>query len=95
MRHENLNRPQNPCEEDPEYNFSYCIEKSIVIRAGCQPLWNKFNISKVPFCSNASMLKKYSDESISFSKLHKKELLDESKCLIPCIYTEYKVTYYF
>ena len=92
VRHENINRPQNPCEKDPQYNFAYCIEKSVATKAGCQPHWNKFNVSNIPFCSNASMLKKYSDESTSFSKMHKKELLEKSKCLIPCIFTEYKVT---
>ena len=94
VRHENINRAQSPCEEDPQYNFAHCIEKSVAIKAGCQPHWNKFNVSEVPFCLNASMLKKYSDVSNSFSKMYKKELLEKTKCLIPCTFTEYKVTIY-
>ena len=94
VRHENINRPQSPCEEDPQYNFAHCIEKSVAIKAGCQPHWNKFNVSEVPFCLNASMLKKYSDVSNSFSKMYKKELLEKTKCLIPCTFTGYKVTIY-
>ena len=91
VRHENINRPQNPCEEDPQYNFAYCLEKSIVTRAGCQPYWSKYNVSTMPFCSNTSMLQKYSDVSLNFSKLYKNELIETSKCLRPCSFTEYKV----
>ena len=95
VRHENINRPQNPCEEDPHYNFAYCVEKSIVTKAGCQPYWNKYNISEMPFCANASMLKEYSDESISHSRMYKNELLKKTKCLLPCTFIEYKVTVNF
>ena len=91
VRHENINRPQNPCEEDPHYNFARCIEKSIVVEAGCQPYWSKFAISAMPFCSNASMLQKYSNVSTLFGNLYKNQLLDTTKCLLPCSFTEYKV----
>ena len=92
VRHENINRPQNPCEKDPQYDFAYCVEKNLVAKGGCQPYWNKFNISDRPFCANGSMLKQYSDASISFTRMYKKELLEETKCLIPCTFMEYEVS---
>ena len=59
MRHDKINRPQNPCEEDPEYDFVYCIEKSIVVKSGCKPYWSRFDMEEKPFCSNASMMQQY------------------------------------
>ena len=92
VRHENINRPQNPCEEDPEYNFAYCVEKRIVTKAGCKPYWSKFDIEGMPFCQNVTMLEYYSNISSSFQLMFKNELLGETNCLIPCSFTEYKVS---
>ena len=86
-----MNRPQNPCEEDPEYDFDHCIEKQIVQRVGCQPYWNKHNIMGINICENGTMLKLYTSERNRMSYMSRKELIRESKCLMPCTYMEYKV----
>ena len=71
------------------------MEKSIVTKAGCQPYWNRFDMGGTPFCKNASTLQQYSDEVTKFSYLYKNELVGETKCLIPCSFTEYKVNIIF
>ena len=54
IRHEKLNRPDKPCEPSPEYKLASCLEKSVVARAGCQPIWKRFTTwynRKGPFFS--------------------------------------------
>ena len=94
MRHENINRPNYPCEEDIDYNFDHCIEKSIVTKAGCQPYWNKFDIKGIQFCNNGTMLKRYTQERNRASMMYRNELIEASKCLMPCSFMEYKVSRY-
>ena len=41
-------------EEDPDYNFDPCIEKSIVKKVGCQSFWNKYNMKGIDICNNGT-----------------------------------------
>ena len=35
-RHKNLNFPDNPCEENPNYDFNACVRKSLSRKIGCR-----------------------------------------------------------
>ena len=95
IKHENINRPQSPCEEDPDYNFAYCVEKFIVAKAGCKPHWSRFKMPEVPTCKNISMLKRYGNENERFSWMYRKQIIDATKCLMPCYFMKYKVIIIF
>ena len=74
IRHEKLNTKTKPCEPSSDYNFSDCVEKSILTKAGCQPPWRKVTIEEMPLCDNATLLLKYHIEysglSFSLAKNH-------------------------
>ena len=61
IRHEELNKPDKPCEPSSEYNFSNCIERHIATGVGCQPYWSRFKIDGVPVCNNMQKTLEYSN----------------------------------
>ena len=75
-----------------EYSFEYCVEKSIVLKVGCQPYWNKFDITGIQICKNGTMMQHYSDEKTRSAMMSRVELIGETKCLMPCTFMEYKVS---
>ena len=91
IRHEKLNLPSKPCEESPDYDFSICVEKSIITRAGCQPPWRRFDMESQPICDNLTVLNRYRIENSKIIYLDKNELFGETHCLLPCSFMEYRV----
>lgn len=94
IKHENINRPKSPCVDNNQYNFEFCVERHIVMKAGCQPYWNKFNMKGIQICKNGSMLNHYSNERTTISLMSREELIETTKCLMPCSFMEYKVSVY-
>ena len=92
IRHEKLNRPDKPCESSPEYNFASCLEKSVIARAGCQPPWKRFTVDGQPTCDNMSLLNQFGEEYTTFYNMERHQLYEETNCLMPCIFMEYKVS---
>ena len=92
IQHEKLNQLHRPCEESPEYDFSMCLERSIITRAGCQPPWRRFNMEGQPICDNSSLLNKFRMESTKVSHLVKDDIFKETNCLMPCSFMEYRVS---
>ena len=62
-------------------------------KSGCRPYWNRFEMENIPICSNVSMMKQYDDAITAVAWLYENELFEETKCLVPCSYTEYKVNF--
>ena len=90
-----MNRPQNPCVKNPDYNFALCIERSIATKAGCNPHWNQFNVNdevELPICENASMLEQYGWINIELGSRPRNDLVKTSGCLMPCSFMEYTVS---
>ena len=65
------------------------------MKAGCQPYWNKFNMKGIQICKNGSMLNHYSNERTTISLMSREELIETTKCLMPCSFMEYKVSVYY
>ena len=57
----------------------------------CQPKWSRVNIEDLPLCDNKTMLVKYSAEYWKLGSLERDDLINLTKCLMPCSYMEYKV----
>ena len=91
IRHEKLNLPASPCEDSPVYNVGDCIEKSVMIKAGCQPPWRRVNVEGLPLCDNNETLFKYSSERYVAWEMSRAELFQKTKCLMPCSFMEFKV----
>ena len=93
IRHEKLNQPQKPCNPSPDYDFTICLEKSIITRAGCQPPWSRFKMECEPLCDNLTLLNKFAKESFEFYSPDKNELFEKTNCLLPCSFMEYRVSF--
>ena len=91
IRHEKLNLPAKPCKESSNYNVGDCIEKSIMIKAGCQPPWRRVTVEDLPQCDNNETMNKYSRERYDAWEMSRTEIFQETKCLMPCAFMEYKV----
>ena len=46
-----LNVPQDPCEEDPEYNFRACIRENFTSQIGCRTKWDRWSNRRWPLCT--------------------------------------------
>ena len=79
------------CVEDHNYNFAHCVERSIAQTVGCQPHWHNFRVETLPICNNVPVLTNYSDIEGTFAWKNTNELIEATKCLMPCSFTEYKV----
>ena len=82
--------------KNPDYDFAFCVKKSIEIKAGCKPYWNQFNKVndevELPICENTSMLNWYSNINMEFQEMPRDELVKASNCLMPCSDLEYMVS---
>ena len=94
IRHQKINRADNPCEISPDYNFGHCVEESIMRMIGCQLPWRRVNIDDLPICDNATMLARYDYFYWSAVDYGKNHLLKLTKCLMPCSFLEFKVLYF-
>ena len=94
IQHEKLNLHNNPCEPDPEYSLAQCVEENIMRNAGCKPPWRRFDVIGLPLCDNLQLLAKYAQEYERISSMVRSEILDDTKCLMPCTFMEYKVEYF-
>ena len=72
--------------------FQALLRRSIVMRAGCQPARNMFPVKGVPLCQNWSQLTTYSEEFDKVSLMDRNDLLEFTKCIIPCTFMEYRVS---
>ena len=86
-----MNQPENPCEPYPVYTLTYCIEEYIVRQANCQPHWRTFDFTGVPLCENRTLLSKYDEAKWNITVMGSEEVMEITRCLLPCTFMEYKV----
>ena len=55
--HRELDVPQDPCEEDPGYNFRACVKESLSSQVGCRTKWDQWSDRAWPLCMDLSMYK--------------------------------------
>ena len=91
IRHEKLNQAKNPCETSHAYDFGKCLEESVITKIGCQPPLRRFCVEELPLCENATLVTRFYEEFRQLSYLDRKKVFEETKCLMPCQFLEYKV----
>ena len=92
IRHEKINKPSNPCNPSKEYNFAHCVERSLMTNGGCQHHWRMTSVPGLPLCNNLTLLMKYRKYYDKVWEMNRHDFLEETKCLLPCSFMEYKVT---
>ena len=54
---EELNIPDDPCNEDPDYNFRKCLKESFTRRIGCRTKWDDVQLKDLPLCASITQFK--------------------------------------
>ena len=52
-----LNVPNDPCNEDPDYNFNACVKESFSKRVGCRTKWDDIGLTDRPPCTKMSQFR--------------------------------------
>ena len=92
IRHEKIDLPNKKCRRSNDYNFGECVERSLMIKAGCQIAWSRVKVEGLPICDNSSLLEKYSYTYWKAVDMERNMLLEYTNCLMPCTFMEYEVS---
>ena len=87
-----MNNPERPCETSLDFNFAQCVFRTIMMRVGCQPHWRQFSVDGLPLCNNLSLLTQFANEFERVGALVKDKIIEDTQCLLPCSFMEYKVS---
>ena len=89
-QHHLLNRPEQPCEEEEDYDFLQCVKTSQARSVGCRPPWDLWSPHTIPLCQTMEQLQEH--ESLDTTNLHSEQqmIVNQTGCQIPC---KYKVCY--
>ena len=92
MRHEKINKEDNPCEEAKDYSYLTCIYGKIIQEVGCQPYYLDFDNADYPKCNITTKLRQFIDRfTSSLIIMDESVMFDTFNCLRPCNYMEYRV----
>ena len=89
--HHMLNRPEQPCEEEKEYDFLKCVKTSQARRVGCRPPWDSWSSGDIPLCERMEELQEHERLDWADVNLEQKMIVNNSGCELPCHYREYQV----
>ena len=87
--HISINRDERPCQSEPGYKFGTCVQEREARDVGCQSFWT--NLSSVRTCSEEKALLSLINRHVQIQEMEKSQLEDETGCLKPCVYMEYRL----
>jgi hypothetical protein len=89
--HSMMDKPGQPCESSEFYSFTGCIKNSISIRIGCRMEWDRWSSSDIPVCTTVEQLERFDAEYKNLWMLWQTRIVENTGCLVPCSYTNYKL----
>ena len=84
--HNLLNRPEQPCEEEEDYNFLECVKTSQARMVGCRPPWDIWSPHTLPLCQTVEQLHQYELMDLIISSVEQKMIMNYTGCESPCKY---------
>ena len=84
--HRLLNRPEQPCEEEEDYDFLKCVKTSQARMVGCRPPWDSWSPHTIPLCQTVEQLHQYELMDLIFSSVEQKMIMNYTGCESPCKY---------
>ena len=88
--HQLINRPEQSCEEDEDYDFLECVKTSQARMVGCRPPWDIWSPHTIPLCQTVDQLKHHERLDWVDVNLEQKMIVNNTNCRLPCHYREYK-----
>ena len=80
-----LNRPEQPCEEEEDYDFLQCVKTSQAREVGCRPPWDIWSPHTISLCQTMDQLKEYEKIDLRiFGATTKKTFVMRTGCKVPC-----------
>ena len=90
--HALLNRPEQPCEEEEDYDFLGCVKTSQARMVGCRPPWDIWSHDTIPLCQTMDQLEDYEMLDGTYLSYEKRKIMVDTGCKGPC---HYKVKYFY
>ena len=90
IEHHLLNRPEQPCEEEEDYDFLQCVKTSQARRVGCRPPWDIWSPQTIPLCQTMEQLYEHERLDVNYLTYEKRKIVAETGCQVPC---KYKVSF--
>jgi hypothetical protein len=87
--HEELSTPQDPCMEEPTYNFQGCIKESLSRKAGCRIHWDIISDQTRPVCTTLAQYEPFAKEYVNLRDSSMRQITERTGCEKPCRYKEY------
>ena len=87
----NLDTPNNPCVEEPDYSFTTCVKESLSRKQGCRLPWDTLSDQSRPECTT---LQQYQDSIREYATIRLASMsgiVTITGCNKPCRYMEYPV----
>ena len=88
--HHLLNRAEQPCREEEDYDFLKCVKTSQARMVGCRPPWDIWSLDTIPLCQTMEQLTEHEWIDFLFITYEKRKIVAETGCEAPC---RYKVTF--
>ena len=78
--HHLLNRPEQPCEEEEQYDFLQCVKTSQARRVGCRPPWDSWSPQDIQLCRTVDQLQQH--ESLDWLEINyeQKMIINNTRC---------------
>ena len=84
-QHHLLNRQEQPCEEEEDYDFLKCVKTSQARMVGCRPPWDIWSPPTIPLCQTMDQLQQH--EKVDYTYMSNGEqqiIVNRTDCKIPC-----------
>ena len=88
-KHVDLSRKNNPCNVNPDYDFTKCVIGSLARKVSCKLPWIVLSTGNLSDCTEVVQLRRWSVLSnlIAYGELE--ESVESTGCEKPCMYDEY------
>lgn len=89
--YENINLTDHPCEARQDYRLEECLRRVSDTEVRCRTFWTDRTGSSLPDCQNSSRIMQNLMNYNRVINSDKTTIYQETGCLYPCHYFEYKV----
>ena len=83
-QHHLLNRLEQPCEEEEDYDFLQCLKTNQAEIVGCRPPWDSWTPHTIPLCQTMEQLQHYERLDLTYLQQELTMMINTSGCQVPC-----------
>ena len=88
IKHVKRNTAKNPCNDDPKYNFNFCLKETVRADVGCSSPWNSDEV--LVNCTTIAQFSKYEKIYEKIALMNPRDVATLFPCPFPCRYLQYQ-----